>query len=483
MNSRAVATEDHGVTVTRPPAAPRPPAPAPSRARRWDLAAATAAALLVAAAAGIGVALAAAGVPILLPAPPLLAEWMPHVGPGTVPAVLVAVLVVTGGPTVAQRLGGRTLLLVAYVASLAWTMSLALVDGFAAGFADRLTSVTEYLHEVPRITDIPVFLQRFTSLIPNGQPGFWTTHVAGHPPLATLVFVWLDRLGLGGGIPASTVVVLVGCSAPVAVAVTLRALDADALARRYLPFGVLFPGAVWVGVSADGMFAAVLAWGVALTALACARDAPGRRVGAALIGLAAGLVLGAALFLNYGFVVALTLPLAVVLLTRSWRPVLPAALGTGAVAAGFAAAGFWWLDGYHALVLRYSQPGEFGGLRPYSYFVWANLGALVLVVGLAAAVGIRRVLAGLPGRVREVRHDAGTSPELVLTALVVAALLAVAVADVSGMSKGEVERIWLPFAVWLVPAAALLPRSSVRWWLAAQAVLALAVNHLLFTTW
>jgi hypothetical protein len=56
-------------------------------------------------------------------------------------------------------------------------------------------------------------------------------------------------------------------------------------------------------------------------------------------------------------------------------------------------------------------------------------------------------------------------------------------ADLSGLSKAEVERIWLPFAVWLVAAAALLPAQQIRWWLTAQAVVALAVNHLLLTTW
>ncbi|MEU3416868.1 hypothetical protein ABZ760_37560, partial [Streptomyces sp. NPDC006658] len=54
-------------------------------------------------------------------------------------------------------------------------------------------------------------------------------------------------------------------------------------------------------------------------------------------------------------------------------------------------------------------------------------------------------------------------------------------ADLSGMSKAETERIWLPFAMWLVAACAFLPRP--RGWLAAQAVLALLLNHLLFTGW
>lgn len=61
------------------------------------------------------------------------------------------------------------------------------------------------------------------------------------------------------------------------------------------------------------------------------------------------------------------------------------------------------------------------------------------------------------------------------------ALLALLVADVSGMSKAETERIWLPFAMWLLPSCAFL--TGARGWLAAQAALALLVNHLLLTGW
>ncbi len=65
--------------------------------------------------------------------------------------------------------------------------------------------------------------------------------------------------------------------------------------------------------------------------------------------------------------------------------------------------------------------------------------------------------------------------------LTCAGLAAILLADLSGMSKAEVERIWLPFAVWLVIPCALLPRA--RYWLLAQACLALAVNHFLLTVW
>src|SRR5262249_27626252 len=82
-----------------------------------------------------------------------------------------------------------------------------------------------------------------------------------------LIFVVLDHLGLRGGGPAAWMCVLVGASAPVYVAVTLRALAAEHLARAALPFLVLFPGAVWVGVSADGMFTVVVAPGLARRAI------------------------------------------------------------------------------------------------------------------------------------------------------------------------------------------------------------------------
>jgi hypothetical protein len=65
--------------------------------------------------------------------------------------------------------------------------------------------------------------------------------------------------------------------------------------------------------------------------------------------------------------------------------------------------------------------------------------------------------------------------------LPLAAFAAVLAADLSGLSKAEVERIWLPFAVWLPAGAALLPHP--RRWLAVQAATALLINHLLLTGW
>ncbi|MFC4944537.1 hypothetical protein [Pseudonocardia sp. GCM10023141] len=453
----------------------RTDAPRRSGALCADLVTVGAGAVLVLAAALVGWRLIAGGHDIILGFPPLLATWAPHVGPGTPFALVVAALVVARGPALAERMRWRPLLLLSWVAAAAWTTALALVDGWTGGIVERLTSTPEYLTDVPSVVDIPAMLRTFSDHILTDQAVHWTTHVGAHPPGVFLLFVWLDRLGLGGGGPAGLAVIIVGSSACAAVAVTLRALGSEDVARRALPFGVLFPGAVWVGVSADGLFAAALAWGVALLAIGAAhehsaRDHPVRRpsiIGSDLAAGAGGLVLGYCLYLSYGLVLGAVLPLGVLLLTRRWRAGLVAVAGVAVVVVAFTAAGFWWFTGLADLQVIYAASAA--RARPYAYFVWANLAALVLATGPAVLAGLRRTAAG-----------SRWTPAAVLVAAAAAAVL---LADLSGMSKAEVERIWLPFGVWLAVACAGLPRRGAAVWLTAQAVLALAVNHLLFTVW
>ena len=390
---------------------------------------------------------------------PILAHWGPHIGIGTPLAVLTAVAVVAWGPALADRLPWRRALAATYAAALAWTFSLALAEGWQRGVADKLTTAHEYLHEVPGITDIPAMLRTFTDRILDYQPDSWVTHVSGHPPAATLTFVWLDRLGLGGGSWSGVLCVLVGASAAVAVPVTLKALGDPERARAVLPFLALFPGAVWIGVSADAVFTGVTAWGIALLAVSAValRD---RRAWAPWGCAAAGAVLGYGIFLSYGLVLMGAVAVGVLVAVRSAKALAWAVPGALAVVAVFALAGFWWLDGYHLVVERYYQ--GIATLRPYDYWVWANLACLVLAVGPAVAAGARHVRG--PG-----------------LALVLGGAAAVLFADLSGLSKAEVERIWLPFAVWLMIAAAYLPAR--RAWLAGQAAVALVVNHLFLISW
>ncbi|WP_245645931.1 hypothetical protein [Pseudonocardia acaciae] len=444
-----------------------------ARARRRGVVSPDAAALLgcvalVAAAVLVGRALLARGVEILLGFPPLNAEWLPHVGPGTPAALLVAGLVATRGPALAERLAWRPLLAGGYAVSVAWTSSLALVDGWQRGVAGRLATGDEYLHDVPRAGEPGTLLRTFadhilTSQVDPGQTEFWTTHVGAHPPGAFLVFVLLDRAGLGGGAWAGVFVLLTGASSAVAVAVAVRALGGQALARRVLPFAVLAPAAVWVGVSADGLFAAALAWAVALAAL----GATGTGWRADCAALAGGVCCGGCLYLSYGLVLGMALPGAVLLVARRVRAAVLVGAGSLLVVAGFTASGFWWFTGFERVRVIYAASAA--ASRPYAYFVWANLAAFLFAMGPAAVVGLRRALA------------APRALPVASAALVGAALVAVLFADLSGLSKAEVERIWLPFAVWLAVPCALLDRPAR--WLLAQAGLALVVNHLLLTVW
>ncbi|MEU8677542.1 hypothetical protein [Streptomyces sp. NPDC048560] len=466
-----------------------PPHSKDRRGRRRDLIAAGAGVVLVTATVLVGRAIQNADGSLRVQWPPLLASWDPHVGPGTPAAVVSAVAVVAYGPVLAARLPWRGLLLTAWAASLTWTLSLALVDGWHRGVARRLTTKHEYLRVIDRFDDIGAALRGFDDHILIGPPDNWPAHVAGHPPGATLTFVGLDRVGLGGGAWAAVWCLVLAASASVAVLITLRALGDEHLARRAAPFLVLAPVAVWAGVSADGYFAAVAAWSVALLAPAATRRrgaSAGRATGTWALAFASGLLFGLTCYLSYGLTLIAALLVTVLLLARTARPLVPFLLGTVVVPLAFTLAGFNWWDAYHLLVERYYQGA--GGVRPYGYWVWANLACTTLAAGLATVAGLRRALAAAPGAVRTLRPgDAAgreaSDPGQRLALLAVAALLALLVADLSGMSKAETERIWQPFVLWLLPAAALLPDATRRGWLSAQAVVALVINHLLWTGW
>lgn len=457
---------------------------------RGDVLAVLAGLLLLGTATIVGVRLNHAGIPIHVDAPPLTAAWDPHTGPGTPFAIALAVLAVAFARPAAERLPWRWLMLLSWCAAAAWTTSLALVDGWQFGWLGRLARSYGYLRAMPEIHAVGSFVRGFAAHIPGNAPDSWPTDVAGHPPGATLPFVLLDRAGLPGGGWAGALIVVVGSLAAVAVPVTIRALGAPAAARRVVPYAVFFPGTVWVGVSGDGMFMGVASCGIALAVV----GAVGRGRGWPWCAFAGGMLLGLTAYLSYGLVLLGTVVAAAAVCTvlidrradgtlryrRTGRWLIVVA-GVLVVPACFQLAGFSWLQGLQLLRVRYFQ--GWGGVRPYSYFVWANLATLVLSAGPVAAAGLLRSLrtAGRPRRVAA--SDRHRAEVLVPAALTVSVIVAITVADLIGLSKGETERIWLPFALWLIPGLALLPRSSARWALAAQVLTALLVNHLLLTRW
>ena len=414
----------------------------------------------------------------MLPSPPLLAYWDPHVGWGS-PLAVACLVVGLRLQRAATVLAWRRLLLAGWLLNLAWLCSLALVDGLGRGWISVLLNPNEYLHDLPRIEDPATFLSTFTDFIAVG-PGVdagqaWTTHVAGHPPLATLTFWLLAEIGLGGGFWAGTLCILASSATSLALPVTLRELGAGSGARRSVPFIALFPGAVWMAVSADGMFAGVAVSGLALACIGAVR-------GKLLAGLAGGLLLGAAVFLSYGLVLVGVPVLVAVWLTvrrRGWPAVGPwllATVGLAAVAAIHLVLGFNWLTGLGQLRIRYYQ--GIASQRPFSYFVYANLAAWLISCSPFLAIGISRAVRVVTGRA-----SGSERPERVIAAIALSGVLAALLADLSALSKAETERIWLTFGVLANSALALLRGSGAAWTLAGCAGTALLVNHLFRTGW
>ncbi|OBF81390.1 hypothetical protein A5791_05370 [Mycobacterium sp. 852002-51163_SCH5372311] len=403
-------------------------------------------------------------------ATPIFGYWDVHAGWGTAPAIVLALAVVLWGTSIAQRLSWRMLTLCSWLTAGGWAFALAMIDGWQRGFAGRLTTRDEYLAQVPGVTDLPATLRTFASRIVDFQPDSWVTHISGHPPGALLTFVWLDRIGLRGGAWAGLLCLLVGSSAAAAVVIAVRALAGEQTARRAAPFVAVAPTAIWVAVSADGYFAGVAAWGIALLALAV----HGRVRLPALAAAGAGLLLGWGVFLSYGVMLIGLAALVVLVSAADWRASLralgPAALAAIAVAVAFAVAGFYWFDGYTLVQQRYWQ--GIAKDRPFQYWWWANLACVVCAIGLGSVAGISRVFDSAAIRRRSGFH-----------LLLLAMLAAIVLADLSMLSKAETERIWLPFTIWLTAAPALLPLKSHRLWLALNVIGALLVNSVIFTNW
>ncbi|MEO6467774.1 MAG: hypothetical protein ABIP21_01645 [Acidimicrobiia bacterium] len=386
-----------------------------------------------------GEALLARGVRLQIMTPPLNGkfDWRP--GRTAIPALVCGVVVLLVIPRVAMHARVPTLLGFSAIGSLAWAITLALVDGSEALTEPLLRN--QYLNSIYQVGDLHAYLSTFTERLPG-----YNIHTRGHPP-GFVVLLWaMDHLGFHGVRWEAALIFAGGAAAVVAVLVVVRDVAGETVARQTAPFLVLAPAAVaWT--SGDPFFAGVSAWAVTLMVLATGRT--GRRQDA--LAVASGLLFAWTAFLSYGLVLLMLIPLVIGAWRRSFRPLI---VGGVVVVAGTLAVwggtGFAWWEGLAATRVQYFR--GVGGRRPYNYFLLANLAAFALAVGPATAVALARV------RRRP------------LAVLVGAAIAVVLIADVSGMSKAEVERIWLPFVPWVMAAGAVLmtTRWLTRGWLAVQ---------------
>lgn len=379
---------------------------------------------------GLVVAASLVGVPIRrqvkVGAPPLTGGLSVPIVPLVAVALALGLWLARRLPGWCARLSWRRLLLVAALVALGWGMALAMVRG-PSGLDRGLTTRFEYPAVVAQVDRVGVgpFVDTFTD--PDTLARY-PIHVQGHPLGAALLFVGLDRVGLGGAGGGALFLLVIGTATVPAVLVAVREVAGERRARQAAPFLVLLPAVIWTVTSADALYAAVGAWAVTLVILATAdRAAPAARAG---LGLAGGVLFGLGMYLSYGLPPLALVAVVVAVSRRRWSVLGWAAVGGGVVVAAWTAGGFWWFDGLAATHARYLA--GVAPRRPYPYFaLLGNPAAFAIALGPAVAVALARV------RDRRLWLLAG------------GALAAVAVADLSGLSKAEVERIWLPFVPWI----------------------------------
>jgi methylthioxylose transferase len=396
---------------------------------------------------------------VKLGAAPLVGAWKWRPGLGTLLPIIVGMVVLVALPVIATRARFALAVASTAVGAVAFTLALAASDGWSH-VLDPVVHPTEYWANLATLPPAGDMLHHY------GTIEFllkYSVHAKGHPPAFLLLLKMLSAVGLGHPWVAGALSYLGVAVLPVAVLLTVRSVTSENAARTTAPFLALAPYAVWMGTSADALYTAVAASGVACVALALHTASIRRR---RFFAVGAGLLLSLGLYFSYGLVPFLILPVVITLALRpSPRVVFEAASLAVATAAlvtfGFRAAGFWWFDG-----VRTTRTFYWWGtaqFRPWRYFLVGNLGASLIAVGPAVALGLAAL------RERAIWWVVGGG------------LFCLLVADVSQYSKAEVERIWLLFFPWLIPAVVVLPKR--RAVLAVHACSAVVLQTWLVSKW
>ncbi|MEX1106896.1 MAG: hypothetical protein WEB78_11910 [Ilumatobacteraceae bacterium] len=371
------------------------------------------------------------------------------------------------------RLRTRTIVPLVAVGAAAFAVLLALTDG-TDGLLRGAVHPTEYLSNLAIMPSIGEFVRGFVDDIDR-----YSVHVRGHPPGFVALLAVLDSLGLDGGWPVVGLSIAGTALAPAGVLVAVWATGGVDWVRRCAPVLIVAPYALWMMTSADAVYSAVGAWGVAT----CVMGLRSHGIRAIAWGAASGLLLASLLFFTYGGATFVLVPLTSVIVAALRRQqgvvrTVVAAVGVaGVVTAVWTVAGFWWFAGAAETKLQYwAGTAQF---RPLAYFAFANLAASLIAVGPASFGGLIRLW-----------HQRRRPPAIAV--LVVGGLVALMASHLSQYSRGEVERIWLLFFPWIAVAGGLLidrPEAGVAARrlaaaaVSAQVVLAVVLQAALESKW
>lgn len=393
-----------------------------------------------------------------LDAMPLYGTWDPHFDATLLAPLAAGALVIAVLPAAAARWRWRYAVIATAAAAVLFSTALALAHSHPSTWGDLDKHYASGGRFVDEAGGVAPFLRQYTEL---QLEGVFPVHLQSHPP-GLVLFLWgAAKAGLEGLLFQNAVVQLAVAAAVVAALVIGRDVAGERPARRAAPFLVIVPAAFWHN-NADVVFAGVTLSAVACLILATNRTGP-RSVVLTVVG---GLLAGAALMLSFSAAL-LAVPVLVVAIRRRRWGVL---IGGGAFAAAVVLApllwGYWWLEGLQVTRVRYYA--GVASARGYWYFLLANLAVFAFALGPAIAVALARL-------------NPRTSGDRRVWIVVGSCLAAVAIADLSGMSSAETERIWQPFMPLVLLAGCALTRP--RGWLALQLAVAVVLAAALSVQW
>jgi hypothetical protein len=388
-----------------------------------------------------------------LGAMPLFGSWEWHFESNLLAPIAVGGLLIAVLPLIASRWRWRLVVLFTALGSVAFSLALAYAHSHPRTWTDIHHHYGDPIHYVEDAGGVAAFLETYTAVQATDH---FAIHLQSHPP-GLVLFLWAAaQIGLKGLIFENTIALLGAAAMTAAALVIARDVAGERLARRAAPFLVLAPAAFWHS-NADIIFG-----GATLAAVACLILATGRRgAKAAWLTIAGGLLAGVALMLSFSAALLAIPFLVVAVMRRRWRVILAGGAVAALVLLVPLAWGYWWLEGLQTTRDRY-----YAGVasdRGYWYFLYANLAVFALALGPATVVALARL--------RERR----------MWIVVGSCLAAVAIADLSGMSSAETERIWQPFMPLVLLAGCALTRP--RAWLALQLAVAVLLAAALRVQW
>ena len=417
-------------------------------------------------------------------------SWLPCLATG---GGLLALLALSASPWARRRPTRTAAAILGTGLLLGWGHQLALLtlepDGALHTLLERTLSRTITSYHTAALSaearDPIEFLRRHADLL----PGFRTSakHAATHPPGPVLFYRGLIALceaspgltrrtlaALGespdrplrppqtpatraAALLGALLLGLVGASTAVPVSALARRVTGDALAaaRVGVVWG-LVPGPALMTPQFDQALALPVAASAALLASALTRDRPGGR--ALLAGVCGALAFstsyGAAAFLAIGSAAALSITLG------HGAPVSRLPMVVGLASAGPAAGlAFSMLVGHEPLRSALTALALHREVytRPRSYALWLAFNPLDLAVFLGVPVAVLLAIRAGRSWSLTIRHDPGPGAGDRLRVVVTAGL---ALLLLSGVTRGEVGRLWIPIMPFLLVAALEEPRSA-----------------------